>query len=561
MRKSKVRFSSILPFMLILSACVSYGAPDKDRGQALQFPARYNHVQPLPQKFEYSLRDSYRFLLGNRIIDTSHFEFDITPTATSIEVRMKWPANLFDKGNLVLLSPSGVSILSTPLKQNQNEYFIQNGNPLLTQLLGLSFFKFCISQYELNTGMEVCSPELVAKGRGANLKIISQPNTHKPRIQINGRAVTPHGIVFLNDEKESLSFRAIAASGAEFKMDTRSINLEFLDVLNVNDSLMSITIKGPFPLAPAQYKIIKDDVWSVTLKKDRALVYIAGEGKVPLRQEFVVQGNLPTEANRLYLEKTSPTRAYASGLQLYGWTPQKGTPQAADTGAEVVVTGSRFSWALKNLSIGQDKMSTIQIVDGSDVFTAGYSFSRAFANRIEILGGLNSYKNKAYFGAEAQMWLESLPFLSRLTQQHVGLGVTYNQDLIGKIKNIQAELDAYWRINKGLQFYDASYFAGIALQNWTYESNSLQTFAPILGWMGPSFKRLKYFDWQEFYLKYSLAGKSGQVELKSRTELKWKLYQPMKDQARIRYTAGFYSEEAAEKASGVLLEAAWVYVF
>ncbi len=550
----------IVPFLFFLWAPYCLFAAEK-KGQPLLFPAQQNNIKVLPQKFEYSLRDAYRFLLGNRIIDTSHFEFQLNPNDSSLQVDMKWPENIFSSGTLSILNPSGVATWTISLQKNQNFISIPKANFLIEKLLGLSFFKFCISQYELNTGMEICSPELIAKGSGRKLRIESKPYPNKPRIQINGRAVTPHGIVFLNDENESLSFRAIAASGAEFKMDTRSIKLDFLDIINVNEALMSITVKGPFPLAPAQYKIIKDDIWSVSLKKDRALIYIAGEGKVPLRQEFVVEGPLPSEENRLYLENTSPTNAYASSLELRGWAPQKGVPQASDPASEVSVFGDRFAWSLKSLSVGKSKMSTIQVADGKEIFTAGYSFSRAYSRRVELLGGINTFKSNLYFGAEAQSWLESFSLFSKLSQQKIGIGFIYNQDITGDTKTALIELDLYWRIKKGLQMIDPSFYAGLGLQSLTYESQSLQTLAPFVGWFGPSFKKMKYFSWQEIYFKQSLPAKTTNLDLKSKTELKWKLYRPLKEQRQIRYSVGFFNEESTVKRSGALLEAAWVMVF
>ncbi len=552
---------TLLGLQIFLFSLVSYHSQAAEKGQPLLFPATQNNIQVLPQKFEYSLRDAYRFLLGNRIIDTSLFELTVRPLDSKVEVDIRWPNNLFSKGSLNILSPSGVSVWSTTLQDNQNFISIENGTDLVTKLLGLSFFKYCISQYELSTGMEICSPEMIAKGSGKKLVIQNNTLPNKPRIQINGRSVTPHGIVFLNDANESLSFRAIAASGAEFKMDTRSINLDFMDVISVNENLMSITIKGPYPLAPSQYRIIRDGVWSVSLKKDRALVYIAGEGKVPLRQEFVVQGALPTEDHRLYLEKSSPTLAYASSLELRGWSPEKGIPQASDPASDVSVTGNRFAWSLKNLSVGDEKVSSIQVVDGKDIFTAGYSFSRAYSNRIELLGGMNTFESTLYLGAEGQMWFESLPFLTYITQQRVGLGVIFNQDLTGDFKTMLIEFDLYWRLKKGLQLIDPSFVVGAGLQNMSFESASVQTLAPFVGWIGNGFKKFKYFTWQEVFLKTSMPAKAGSLEVKSRTELKWKLYHPLKDQSKLRYSVGLYSEESTEKRSGGLLEAAWVWVF
>jgi hypothetical protein len=160
--------------MICISIIYSVQSFAVERGQPLLFPAKQNNIQPLPQKFEYSLRDAYRFLLGNRIIDTSHFEFLIRPTSTELLVDIRWPENLFENGTLAVLSPSGVNVWSTQLKENQNFVTVPNANPLVTKLLGLSFFKFCISRYELNTGMEVCSPELIAKGNGGKLRIESK---------------------------------------------------------------------------------------------------------------------------------------------------------------------------------------------------------------------------------------------------------------------------------------------------------------------------------------------------------------------------------------------------
>jgi hypothetical protein len=532
-----------------------------EKGQPLFFPLKLNNVQPLPQKFEYSLRDAYRFLLGNRIIDTSQFEFVMYPSASGTQVEVRWPPNLFESGNISILSPSGVSIWSSSVTEKQNVIKLQNSDALINKLLNLSFFKFCVSQYEVNTGMEVCSPELLLKGSGQNIRAVYKPHNRPASIQINGRPVTPHGIVFLNDEKESLSFRAVAVSGAEFKMDTRSINLEFLDVTSVSDNLMAVTIKGPYPLAPSEYRILKDGLWTVILKKDRALVYIAGAGQVPLRQEFVVQGPLPIEANRLYLEKSSPTKAYASSLELHGWNPQKGTPQAADSGSDVASVGDRFTWSLKNLTYGQDKSSHIQVADSGNVFAASYSFSRALANRLELFGGINSYKTTLYVGGEAQMWLESLPIINRISQQRTGLGLIYNQDLSGNTKAVLMELDFYWRLTRGLQLMDPSFYFGLGLQNWSLNSHGIQTFAPFIGWMGNAPAKLKYFDWQELTLKQSLSAKSSEVDFKSRTDLRWKLYQPLSDQTKLRYSLGIYSESTIKNRSGALVEGAWVMSF
>ena len=106
--------------LFIFFVLVSFQSSAVEKGLPLYFPAKQNNIQTLPQKFEYSLRDAYRFLLGNRIIDTSHFEFQIRPGANSMQVDLRWPENIFEKGTISILSPSGVSVWSSVLKENQN---------------------------------------------------------------------------------------------------------------------------------------------------------------------------------------------------------------------------------------------------------------------------------------------------------------------------------------------------------------------------------------------------------------------------------------------------------
>ncbi len=137
----------------------------------------------------------------------------------------------------------------------------------------------------------------------------------------------------------------------------------------------------------------------------------------------------------------------------------------------------------------------------------------------------------------------------------------YNNDITGDPKTILVELSAHWRIKKGLQLLEPSAIVGLGFQNWTFESQSIQTLAPFVGWVGPSFKKLKYFKWQEFQLKYSLGGESGNFELKSRTEFRWKLYQPLKQYQKLKFGLGFYSMDAGQTSSGGLLEAGWMLSF
>ena len=267
----------------------------------MDFPAEKNNIQILPQKFEYSLRDNTKLLLGNRIIDTKQFQFQLSFDNEKPKIYFAWPSQVVQEGRIIITNPSGVSIWSQNFTKSQSEFQIQDATQLVRSLSAVSFFRFCVGYYEINTGLDVCSPEIILKGSGNDLTALFRTKNQKAFVQINGRNVTHHGIVFLNDERESLSFRAVSSSGAEFKMDTRRIQVEYPDVLDLDEKGFILTAKGPYPLAPTNYKKLPDGRWSVPLLKQRAQIYIEGEGKVPLRQEFIVQGPLPTAQHRVHL--------------------------------------------------------------------------------------------------------------------------------------------------------------------------------------------------------------------------------------------------------------------
>lgn len=522
----------------------------------LEFPAEKNNVQPLPQKFEYSLRDSSKLLLGNKIIETALFDFEIINTASSLDLNLRWPPNVVESGRITLLNPSRVAVWSQNVKGNQDEIRVSKASGLLQKLAGLSFFRFCIGHNEINTGIEVCSPELILKGSGNDLHAVARTAPGVAVIKINGRTVTPHGIVFLNDKKESLNFHALASSGAEFRMDTRLIDLEFTDVVDADEKNFILTVKGTPPLPPTQYKKIDNERWSVALPKVHPLFYVPGEGKVPLRQEFIVQGPLPTRAHRLQLNQNAPKRTYSSSLEMEGQLAEKGTPQSAD-GSHVDISGRKFAWHLNNIPMGRDKRNYLQTVDDGQIFTAAYIVSRLDSMRLEALAGLNTDDMRFYAGVEGQKWFEDLLF-----QQRLGAGFIYNTDVTGDAKLSLLEFDLLFRLTPGLQFSEPTWIAGLAMQNWSFDSESLSTFSPIIGWQGPATFAKDFFYWQEAEFRYSMPTKKSGFEIKSLMQARWKLYQLLRTKQKFRYSAGVYSQDVGNsQTAGALLEVAWIFTF
>lgn len=548
-------FSKISLSLLLFSVLAESRVP-------LLFPAEKNNIQILPQKFEYSLRDQSKFLLGNRIIDTEQFKFDLVFEDSQPQLFISWPANVVQEGRILFTNPSGINVWSQPISNSNSKLELKDATTLVRALAGLSFFRFCIGYYDIDTGLDVCSPEIMIKGVGKKMSVSPRSLDQKPMVQINGRTVTHHGIVFLNDEKESLSFRAISRSGAEFKMDTRRTFLKFVDVQDLDEKSFLLTVEGPFPLSPSNFKKISEKTWSVPLYKERALIYVAGEGQVPLRQEFIVQGPLPTQNHRVHLKSSTGQKTYASNLSMLVEKGPSGNLVALDRSSQVIPLGPQYLWSAKNV----EKVSYLGVQDKGTVFQAAYESSQQDSGRVEL--GLNLQSEEFQFSAllEAQLWFERTFIDRSWTYQKLGLDIYFEQDLSSKNPVSSMQLFSLYRKDSGLQLIDPSWYFGFGFQNWTFESKSNLTLAPRLGWAGHVFKKIPYFKWQEFDVRYSLPGRSSTFDLKSAWVARWKLYRDLKESQKLKLAIGLKSIEVEvadqkEQSTSALLEVGWVKTF
>ncbi|MFN8845631.1 MAG: hypothetical protein ACK5V3_17860 [Bdellovibrionales bacterium] len=532
----------------------------------LDFSAEKNNIQILPQKFEYSLRDSTKLLLGNRIIDSEQFRFEFKYNNAKANIKIIWPEGLIQEGRVLLTNPSGLEIWSREFVKGQKEIELKEVSSLLNKISSFSFFRFCVGYFQLDTGLDICSPELMLKGTAEDLQVVSRNQEQRPEVQINGRTVTQHGIVFLNDDKETLQFRAVSKSGAEFKIDTKKTVLEFPDVIDINEKSFLLTVEGPTPLAPSNFKKVSENRWTVPLLKERAQIYISGAGQVPLRQEFIVVGPLPKSSNRIYLKTQPNQKSYSSQMTLIGDNPREGTVQSVDRGSDVKKLGSSFQWIVRNVPTGMGKTSYLGVFDGEQTFSASYKTSRQDSGRIEIGGLLATEASRMAFNGEAQLWFEN-PFKSQVWSfQRMGIGLHHIQEVSGDDLLSSTNLSFYFRIKSGLQYWDPSFYFTFGPENWTYESSSFQSFNLGVGWVGPAWNRISYFDWNEIDLKYSLPGNTSSLDLKQALLVRWKLYKTIEETQKFKFGLGLQSLEiltatAERKASFLNIEGAWVKTF
>ena len=82
------------------------------KSQNLVFQADRNGAQVLPQKFEYTLMDAERIRIGDILIDSSTFNFQLIRSGSGENYRIKfvWPASMLSQGQLILMNNNGKAL-------------------------------------------------------------------------------------------------------------------------------------------------------------------------------------------------------------------------------------------------------------------------------------------------------------------------------------------------------------------------------------------------------------------------------------------------------------------
>ncbi|RYZ75518.1 MAG: hypothetical protein EOP04_33225, partial [Proteobacteria bacterium] len=219
----------------------------------LQFQADKNNIQILPQRFEYNLVDEDHIKIGDIVIDSTTFGFQISskPEASGkFRARFIWPVGLLKDGTLSIRDNTGKSIWSVTVSRKNTR--IMNAGPATKELVRnqltefvtdqfevakvedmkfLPFMNFCINRTTQDTNIYLCSKELYLGTQG-KLGIRSRTQGRRQAfVEINGRNVGKQGTIFLNDEKENIGFRAMTQSGAILEVETRMKPVDFKDVV------------------------------------------------------------------------------------------------------------------------------------------------------------------------------------------------------------------------------------------------------------------------------------------------------------------------------------------
>lgn len=523
---------------LLLNLFLVSGLAHAQKSAPLFFPANQNSLQVLPQKFEYTVVDERRLQIGDIVIDANRFGFQVSTDTKDPFINFVWPAGLLTSGQLVIKDNAGKAIYSnmiTPekvkisaaedlqeagIRGEKAELLARNVSvDLLKSMRTLPFMQLCLFNEQVNTKIYLCSPEVyLNREDDGQYRIQPRSSTKKSSfVQINGKEVGPQGIVYLNDPDESLSFRSLSQNGATLEIETRMKAVDFKDIYReVSNGKLRITGVGAEPADDKAVLKREGREWQVELDPTRPILFLKGEGNIPLRQEFYVRGKLPLDSYRPQLSSGSRMKTYGRSLSLRGTAaPQTNLNVPTGKGLLQKKSGSsQFEWTLSNLPSGALSRHFIQVETSNGPFNAAIDLLRAHPYTLSSSILLITPENQGSFQVALQMWLEN--FLgSSFRWGFEGQYSTLIQKKKDEPDSSQVQFKALYRLKEGFHLIDPSPSIGFSYRNLTMGTTSLA----LLGLQyrhetNVSSKKwpISWFDWINYTGRVYLPSESGNLQ-------------------------------------------------
>lgn len=442
-----MRFALFFPLLALLAVAPSMAAERAVR-KPLYFQANRNNVQVLAQRFEYDLMDANRLRMGDILIDSTklHFQVSRAGTGDGYVLRFQWPAGLFKDGSILLLNNNGKalwtgeftpdtiqitadkSVTDEDIRSEIGQFTSETvPRDLIEDMKFLPFMKFCLNKSADTSKTYLCSRDLYLAVTSSGIEIKERSTSKKEAfVEMNGKQVTPQGLVYLNDANEDLYMLAQTESGASLEIITRKLEVDFKDaILSADGTKIVITASGAEPARSKGVKKVGDGVYEVELPRVRPYYFLLGEGGIPMRQEFFIKGELPTEAIRPSLSPSAPDKTFSSSVDVEGANPDKTQVRAEGKGSRLrSSSGRRFVWELGELQAGPNRRY-LAVQDGAKTFVVGYDVERGFANVLEVSGRFDAPSGAAHAGFAYRRWMES--FLG--SEFHWGAALEYDKAL------------------------------------------------------------------------------------------------------------------------------------
>lgn len=538
---------------LFSGASLSAQAQNKSKLIPLQFEAERNGLKILPQRFDYTLIDDYKIKIGDVLIDTELIKFSVEKGADkeNYNLTFTWPIHLFESGELSLKNTTGKAIITaqfeskdlkiitpqTAAAKTENSEGGNSENPsndapavqsedlrtdlaaftvknvsrsIIDDLKYMPYMSFCVLKQSFETRLYLCSNELFLSSADGQLTVKSRsPRRSQSAIEVNGKSVGEQGLIYLNDRNENISFRSLSKHGSTVEIDTRMKDVDFKDIITVDDGKAFIlTASGTEPVSNKRIKRDADGTWKGKLPSSRPLLYLKGDGDIPMRQEFYVTKNLPKNSQRVFISGRTHSKTYSNRVQVQGIGPQgvQVSTDPEDKFSKVDNLGGKnqFKWEVSELTTGAPERKFVQVSQGEDTFYAGFDFLRGhpflISAQFELLP--SSKLNNA--SLDFQWWIENFLGLENDTFKfRWGLEANYKTALsrpenIDKFDSMSFLIN--WRAKQGLHLIDPTWGLKLGMHQWAIADVTL--LSPVLG----AFYTQKFSEqWQRYLDWYTIS--------------------------------------------------------
>ncbi|MFP5519541.1 MAG: hypothetical protein ACLGGX_06530 [Bdellovibrionia bacterium] len=541
------------------------------KGKPLYFQVDKNNVQVLAQRFEYTQIDQQNLRIGDVIIDSSRFGFQVSRNKkNALAIKFVWPAGLLTEGQIVIRDNAGKALFNTTIdtkklkivkgsgtdaeiRSERAELIVRNITPdLVKRMQAQPYMQLCLFQLTENTRIYLCSQDVYLTQQNNKFRVLARSTSKKQAfVQVNGKEVGPQGIIFLNDPEETLSFQSQSESGASLEIVTQMRPVDFKDVIQgANEDEILMISSGAEPANKNIAKKLKNGDWQISLNAKRPVLFLKGEGGIPLRQEFFIKGSLPRSEFRPFLDNDSPEKTYKSSLLLEGEAAADWqlSPAQPDSQVQTQTKDSRkFRWILNKIPAGKKTRHYISVNRGNEKFIAAYDLLKA---NPYVLSGHATYANpaNALSGAvDFQWWFEEfLGQNSALTTYRWGFEAGVESTLVKKtqdanITTLRAAL--HYRLKTGFHLIDPSHRLSLLVSQRQIESESLMTLGfgyqhqTLVPELSKTFSR--WLKWWHNSIEFYLPNKSQNLELETALTLKTEALSPLNETLFLKSHLGY----------------------
>jgi hypothetical protein len=487
---------------------LAYPRPSSDH---LFFPVDKSRIKKLPQQFEYEVIDTDIFRIGDLMIDANKIDLQISSNADhDLSLNFQWPSALLSKGELVIQDSSGKALFrknlpsrlmkivksKSTLKTGQSlradigTLKIQEFDPeLLQKLRKMAFFKFCVHEKQERTQIYLCSKDLYFSDRRNPFKISFRNSFRSETIvDINGRMVGKQGVIYLQNSDEILSMRALLKSGVTLDIDTRMGPMDLRDVYETSNHQIVIEASGSEPADGAQVLKREGLVWSAPISTEVPSIFVTGEGGIPMRQEFKIEGAVRPETLQIDILNPLQRSTYSSQTEITLKVPSGYYLQSADTHSSVQRgPNDRWTWIVSDITLDDSSRRFLKVsksAEDTNNFVAATDFFRSRRNEATV--GLG------YYPLEAELnyifWIDP----------HWGWEAHYDnyiQKGVSEANFQYFETSALYRLNPQLASQGASSLLGLGLDDFSTGNFSMLALTLKGTWVSsPPIILEHYFD-------------------------------------------------------------------